>query len=255
MFGFEIFKNYLYNVKHTLILTRGSNTLPIFNNDATLDGKVVLKNIVWKVPEVKLNNKAERDAVAKLNAKTIRTIDYTKRSDNKFEIPAGVTTHTYKLSVAGGIEKPRWIIIAFQTDRIGTQQQNPAVFDHINLKSASLRLHSEMYPKQPFKFDFNVNNYSEAYEAMDKFKKEHFGYNSLIGGTQISFANYKQLYPFIVFDVTRQSDEKTFNSIDVQVNFEFGAAVPADTIAYAIILSDSLYALEADGSEIRRINK
>ena len=46
----------------------------------------------------------------------------------------------------GGVEKPRWIIIGFQTARINTQQQNPAAFDHLNLKNAYVTLNSERYP-------------------------------------------------------------------------------------------------------------
>ena len=41
---------------------------------------------------------------------------------------------TWRLSVIGGVEKPRWIIIEFQTARINMQQQNLAAFDHLNLK-------------------------------------------------------------------------------------------------------------------------
>jgi len=40
---------------------------------------------------------------------------------------------TWRLSVAGGVEKPRWIIIGLQNDKSGSQEKNPAIFDHMDL--------------------------------------------------------------------------------------------------------------------------
>ena len=53
---------------------------------------------------------------------------------------------TWRLSVTGGIEKPRWIIVGFQTDKTDNQKQNPAVFDNLDLTNAYVTLNSERYP-------------------------------------------------------------------------------------------------------------
>src|SRR5271163_1150107 len=82
---------------------------------------------------------------------------------------------TWRLSVIGGVEKPRWIIIGFQTNRINTQEQNPAVFDNLNLRNAYVNLNTERYPMSEIVTNFNRNEYIKLYDMFDDFKKEYYG--------------------------------------------------------------------------------
>jgi len=77
----------------------------------------------------------------------------------------------------------------------------------------------------------------------------------LIGGTQINYASFKSLYPLLVFDVRRQSDTIKSGSADIQIKFSFRGAVPVNTFAYVVILSDSLYELSSDGSRMVMVKK
>ena len=61
---------------------------------------------------------------------------------------------------------------------------------------------------------------------------------------------YKSLFPIIVFDVRKQNEKLKVGVMDIQVKFEFGAAVPADTTAYAVIISDRFYKLSSDGKNM-----
>ena len=85
---------------------------------------------------------------------------------------------------------------------------------------------------------------------MDEFKKEFYGYNSLIGGTQISYKDFKSLFPIVVIDVRRQSEVIKYGNADIEVSLDFDQPVPADTHMYIIMLSDSLYQLASDGSRM-----
>lgn len=158
--------------------------------------------------------------------------------------------NTWRLSVTGGVEKPRWIIIGFQTARINTQQQNPAVFDHLNLKNAYVTLNSERYPMLNITTNFDRNEYMKLYDMFDDFKKDYYGIDSLVGGTQVNVAAYKSLFPIIVFDVRKQNEKIKTGVTDIQVKFEFSAAVPADTTAYAITISDRFFNLSSDGKNM-----
>jgi hypothetical protein len=157
---------------------------------------------------------------------------------------------TWRLSVIGGIEKPRWIVIGFQTGRINNQEQNPAVFDHVNLKNAYVTLNSERYPMADIMTNFDKNEYANLYSMFDNFKKEYYGIDSLVGGTQVNVAAYKALFPIIVFDVRKQSDRLKTGVVDLQDRFEFSAAVPADTTAFSVIISDRFYKLASDGKNL-----
>ena len=50
---------------------------------------------------------------------------------------------TWRLSVKTASEKPRFIIVGFQTAKDGDQTKNPSTFDHVNLRNAYLMLNSD----------------------------------------------------------------------------------------------------------------
>jgi hypothetical protein len=157
---------------------------------------------------------------------------------------------TWRLSVTGGVEKPRWIIIGFQTNRTSTQLQNPAVFDNLNLKNVQASLNSENYPMLATTTDFGRNEYSKLYSMFDDFKEDYYGSDSLVGATQVNFAGFKSLFPIIVLDVRRQNEVLKTGVMDIQVRFEFGTTVPANTTANAVIISDRLYKMASDGKNM-----
>ena len=81
----------------------------------------------------------------------------------------------------------------------------------------------------------------------DNFKKEYYSFNSLVGGSQVNFPAFKSLYPLIVFDVRRQSERLQTKTIDVQLKFFFHEQVPANTTAYATIISNKMAKFRSDG--------
>jgi len=72
----------------------------------------------------------------------------------------------------------------------------------------------------------------------------------MIGGTQVNIAAYKSLFSIIVFDVRRQNETLKTAVMDIPVKFEFSAAVPANTTAYSILISDRFYKLSSDGKNM-----
>jgi len=81
----------------------------------------------------------------------------------------------------------------------------------------------------------------------DDFKKDYYGIDSLVGGTQVNVATFKRLFPIVVFDVRIQNETLKTAVMAIQVKFEFSAAVPANTIAYSVMISDRFYKLSSDG--------
>ena len=53
-------------------------------------------------------------------------------------------------------------------------------------------------------------------------------------------AAYQVLYPIHVFDVSKQSKGLTEGVVDLNVKMEFSENVPANTQAYAVVISDRL---------------
>ena len=63
------------------------------------------------------------------------------------------------IGVKNAPEKPRWIVIGFQTEKTGDETKNPAIFDHANLTNMYVMLNSTRYPA----VDYNLSYSSRGY--------------------------------------------------------------------------------------------
>ena len=249
IFGFAEYKKVIWGLKHTLTLTRGSDTQALYRNAAATDGKVDITDISWYMPQIQMTPEYLTGMRTLIEQKITLPLAFRARTSEQTMLTQ-TENSSWRLSVTGGVEKPRWIIIGFQTARIDTQVQNPAVFDHLNLKNAYITLNSERYPMLDIKTNFARNEFMKLYDMFDDFKKDYYGIDSLVGGTQVNVAAYKSLFPIIVFDVRKQNEKIKVGVMDIQVKFEFDAAVPANTTAYAVIISDRFYKLASDGKNM-----
>ena len=89
--------------------------------------------------------------------------------------------------------------------------------------------------------------------------------DELISNPGIDPPDYKDLFPLYVFDVTKQSErlKTSVSNIHIKAFFDSapapaggGAAPdnpPANTMAYAVIISDRLFHFVSDGSKITNI--
>jgi hypothetical protein len=202
IFGFAEYKKLIYGLKHTLTLTRGSDTQALYRNNVAVDGKVDITEISWYMPQIQMTPEYLTGMRSLIEQKVTLPLAFRARTSEQ-TMMTQTLNNTWRLSVTGGVEKPRWIIIGFQTARINTQQQNPAVFDHLNLKNAYVTLNSERYPMLNITTNFDRNEYMKLYDMFDDFKKDYYGIDSLVGGTQVNVAAYKSLFPIIVFDVRK----------------------------------------------------
>ena len=249
IFGFAEYKKVIYGMKHTLTLTRGSDTAAIYRNATAADGKVDITNISWHMPQIQMIPEYLAAMRKLIEHKVTLPLAFRARTTEQTTLTQ-TQNYTWRLSVTGGVEKPRWIIIGFQTDKIDTQQQNPAIFNNLNLKNAYVTLNSERYPKSETMANFSRNEYMRLFNMFDDFKKDYYGIDSLVGGTQVNVPAYKSLFPIIVFDVRRQNETLKTAVMDIQVKFEFSEAVPANTTAYSVMISDRFYKLSSDGKNL-----
>src|SRR5258708_32091317 len=251
IFGFSEYKKIVYGGQQSLTLTRTNDDLAIHRADGVPPGKVELTKITWYVPKYQLSTAA---AVVMLN-RSVEKIDlpvyFSARTSRSVNIPTGTTSFEWPLSVPSGVEKPRWIIVGLQTGR-RSQTETPAVFDTCGLTQAYLTLNDVRYPENEVIVDFNRCQYSRLYKMFDDFKKEAYNYDELVGGTQVNFAAFKSLFPLIVFDLRHQNEVTKQVVIDMRITLKT-AAIPANTFAYALIISDRLFQLVSDGKTISKL--
>ena len=141
--------------------------------------------------------------------------------------------------------------MTFQTDKSGNQQRNPSIFDHCNLTNIFMMLNSRRYPEIDYDdTNFTQQKFSRVYGDAAAFWTKFYNVEELISSPNITPADYKELFPKFVFDVTKQS-EKLKNSVtDIQIKPQFSANVAANIEAFAVVISDKSLIFQSDGQKM-----
>ena len=148
IYGFcEDYDKSVYGLKHNLTLVRKTDDDAIFRGAAAGAGKVSLDKISWFMPHV-IPADAEKFSIYKTIESKVKHIE---RDKMMLSVPES-TSFTWRLSLNTAPEKPRFIIVGFQTAKDGDQTKNPYIFDHVNLKIADVTLNSDRYPA----IDYNL---------------------------------------------------------------------------------------------------
>lgn len=252
IFGFcEDYNKVIYGVKHELTLRRGDDANALFktsekdattNRDKVDDGKITIKRLIWKMPVYKLSDEYKIKLYRQVKDKIKIPIVYMNRQLEQTIISPNQKFLDWTLTSSSGTRRPRYVILAFQTDRDNSQLSNNALFDHCNLKNAYIQLNNERYPEQNLQIDFSNNNYVVVYKMMIDYVSK--------ANCSVAFRDYRFLHPIFVFDISRQNERLKDSLIDMKIKAEFSENIPDNTHAYALILSDRIIQLQSDGEKM-----
>ena len=70
------------------------------------------------------------------------------------------TSFSWRLSVKSSAEVPRFIIVGFQTNKSGDQEQNPSIFDNVRVSNIYVMLNSMRYPTADYNISFLAQKFS-----------------------------------------------------------------------------------------------
>ena len=255
----EDYKKILYGMQQRLTLTRTNDDNAIFRTAATDAGIVRLDKIRWFMPHV-IPSDAYRLQLDKVIEKKEKIpVGYRMLQCDTSQVPTNQKTFTWRLGVKSSPDIPRFIIVGFQSGKNNNQEQNPAIFDHLYVRNIYVTLNAKRYPDTDYDNDFNKNQYSRIYGDVSSFRKKFFNMDELVSNSGIQPIDYKRLFPLYVFDVTKQSEKLKTSVSDIHIKAFFdndpagGNNPPANTMAYAVIISDRLFHFVSDGSKITNI--
>ena len=221
IFGFcGDYDKVVYGLKHNLTLTRNVENEAIYRaaNDpagnAVDPGKIVLSKISWFMPHV---TPADKDK-----------LELYKIIERKEKLPMG-----YRM---------------IQCDS-GNQEQNPSLFDNVNVSNIYAMLNSMRYPTADYNISFLGQKFSRVYGDVAEFRSKFFNMDELVSSPNITPSDYKELYPLFLFDVSKQSEKLKYSTTDIQIKIHFSAGIPVNTQAYAVIISDRLINFQSDGNK------
>ena len=166
-------------------------------------------------------------------------VAYRTRQCDMLSVPES-KNFTWRLSVKTSPEKLRFIIVDFQTARDGDQTKNPSTFDHVNLRNAYMMLNSDRYPAVDYNLSFANQKFTRVYSDAALFGVKFFGVDELIIQSNITPSDYKTLYPLFTFDASKQKEKLKSSVDDIQLKANFIENVPANTRAFALVISDKM---------------
>ena len=256
----EDYKKILYGMQQRLTLTRTRDDNAILkgqnaaNNAVVADGKIKINKISWFMPHV-IPSDAYRLQLDKVIEKKEKIpVGYRMLQCDNLPVPAGIGTFTWRLGVKSSPDIPRFIIVGFQTEKHNDQTKNPALFDNCEVRNIYVTLNAKRYPDTDYENDFTINKFSRIYGDASTFRKKFYNMDELVSNHNINPIEYRALYPLFVFDVTKQSEKLKTSVSDIHIKASFNGDNPqADTIAYAVIISDRLFHFVSDGSKITNI--
>ena len=250
MFGFaEDYDKVIYGFTHEITLNRRDDSNAIFRAAGVDAGKIVLTKCSLYMPRVMPDDGEKLVLYKTIESKVNLDVGYRMRQCSSITVPQA-TSFTWRLSVKSSPEKPRWVILGFQTGKEGDQEQNPAIFDHCNLTNAYTSLNSTRYPPIDYQLNFNRQDLSRMYKEVADFRKNYYGMGELISNSNINPADYKTLFPLFVFDVSKQSERLKNGITDITINAWFSENVPANTRAFAVVISDRIIKFQSDSRKM-----
>lgn len=250
IFGFcDDYDKIVYGLKHTLTLVRKSDNDAIFRANGVAAAKVNLDKISWFMPHIIPSDLERMQLYKTIESKSTLPVAFRARQCDTITVPQS-NAFSWRLSVRTSPEKPRYILVAFQTNRDGDQEANPSIFDHCNLKNMYIMLNQERYPAVDYNLSFPNQQFSRAYRDAAIFSEKFYGMDQLVTQSNITPSDFKELFPIMVFDVSKQSERLKSSVVDIQIKAIFNAAVPAGTEAFAVVISDRMLNFQSDGQKM-----
>lgn len=134
---------------------------------------------------------------------------------------------SWTVKTSSQLEKPRYIVLAFQTDRKNELSKNMSEFDSCGLSNVTVYLNS-----QYFSYD-NINgDWAILYEMYCRFQNSYYRNDP---SPCLDFNTFKNKCPLFVIDCSKQDDTIKSGPIDVRIELESDGNIPDKTSPYCLI--------------------
>ena len=161
------------------------------------------------------------------------------------------TQNSGHFRITNGISKPRHVFVFFINNaNIDNQLQNSFLHNTLKLSTNDrTRCHLEVgngneYPRIHYK---PTEDSSRVFRDVMKYVNAN---KDLQGGTLLNISNFKDLFPFIYFDLTKQKMDIKDGVTKLTFHYELSGTTATDYIIYGIVLSEQEAEIEKEGGKL-----
>lgn len=239
IFGFvEDYKNIIINAKHELILTRSRSDTNMFvgKND---NAKFIINKIQWRIPHIQVSDEEKLKLLKHIDRKQSIPINFRSWELHEYPTLPQTDKHIWAVKASTQVQKPRFIIVGFQTARNNDITKDMSTFDNCDLSDLKVYLNSECYPYENLNIDFTKNQYAVLYHMYTKFQESFYQRDESLCEPMLNFVEFKS-NPLIVIDCSRQNETVKHGVVDIRLVMQTKTPMPAGTTAYCLIIHENL---------------
>lgn len=242
---FEDYPRIITYVKQELILLRSSTDYNAVVSSDAVSIDLSIEGIAWRLPHLTLSDESKLEMYRRVERDI--PIHLAFRSLEIFEWPTLPLTdkHSWSIKSSLTIEKPRFVVLAFQTDRRNKINKNLSEFDSCSLNNVKLYLNSNYHP-----YDNIHGDWSLFYEMYARFQNSYYGTDC---SPIMDINTFKSNCPLYVIDCTKQDDAIKTSVIDVRIDFELREIVKPNTTAYCFLIHDTHMVYTPLSGSVRRM--
>lgn len=237
----EDYNKILLNSKHELILIRSRTDVNCLFGPS-YNVRLKIKKLYWTVPHVQVSDRAKLMLLKYIDKN--RPIHIVYRSWDLYEYPNLPVTnrHMWAVKTTNQLNKPRYVIVGFQTNRKNNIESDCSKFDHCNITDIKLHLNAESYPYENMNLDFGSNYFSIVYNMYMNFRKSYYHNYSGIGLPTpfVGYDEFKISAPLFIFDCSRQNEAIKSSMVDIRLEIQASRSFPENTAAYCLIIHDNI---------------
>ncbi|XP_015593782.1 uncharacterized protein LOC107267062, partial [Cephus cinctus] len=187
--------------------------------------KVVIHTLEWLIPYVKVSDRGKIQLLRFIEGDAPISVSF--RTWELYEYPLLPTTskHVWTVKTSTQLEKPRYVILGFQTSRKNKKNKNASHFDHCN--------------------------FALLYEMYANFQPTYYGKDPEPFLRQNEFLEYA---PLIVIDCSKQNESLKLRPVNIRLEFEAQDNFPADTSAFCLILHDRIVEYNPISGGVNKLN-
>ncbi len=248
---FSIFMDYnkVMIGKHRFRLVRARNDNNCYVSSDDKKATLQINSIELKVSHIHVHDAIKLNLLQKIEKDLPIVVPFRKWEI--YELPAlrNSSKDIWPIRTNLSLERPRWVIVAFQKNRKNNPKQDINLFDHNNLRNLKLYLNSEFYPYEAMQINFNENKYIESYVNYCQFKSKFFGTKD-VATPLLKYSEFAEKALFVI-DCSKQNESLKSTTVDVRLEIESHQNFATYTSAICLIIYDSMFEYYPLSSQVR----
>ncbi|KAK7583980.1 hypothetical protein V9T40_002020 [Parthenolecanium corni] len=239
----EDYRKLLINARQEIKFRRDINDKNVFkviNENENREAVLTIESIDWKLPYVELADILKNYYLKTLKNDTSITIPF-----RKWELFENLSLPQYKsctwnLKMVNNTDRILWFALAFHTNKRYNYKESMKNFQVINVKNVKIFLNSKYYPYDSQNAE--SWHYDAFYQEICQFQHLYNSQNLSIAAAPFATKEYfdSQFPIFLVNLSYRDTSVKTGVS-DLKVYFETGTNIPPNTVAYGMLIYETIY--------------